>query len=274
MRRAALTAVMTAVTTATACGIPRPSQSSTTGAETGDVTDDAAPSEVPDLGAGDPLCEAEIAALAPQVTQPGGGCSVVMRLDHETLDPIAFRSFCAPYEDTWIDEADARALTECCGSDGTLLSPPDEQQLWVFHAMPSDDLGRVAVVSSDAARRLLEATIAWGEGTGEIVFPADDAWLDPSALGSGCGAVPMPELRSHDLAAGGAITDDRLEDIWSVVGSTALPLAMSTVGQPKRALVLGYPRTMGPFDASTAEVVVVLEGGIPRNPPPNHGACP
>jgi hypothetical protein len=257
-----------------ACGIPSPSMSSTTGAETGD---DAGTSDDGDHGDTQTShCEAEIAVLAPFVTHPEGGCSVVLRLHHETLALLGYQSTCAPYSDTRLDESQARALTHCCKSagaplDATTDQEPDDLDPWVLYAMPamSDDLGGVAVVSNHVAELSFEGTIARGsDGEGGIVHP--DTWYEPNALGSGCGTVPIPEgLRSYDLVEGGAIAEDRLGEVWSVVGSTALLFAMSVVGEPQRAAVLRYPRRVDAFDPSTAEYVVVIEGGIPRDAIPD-----
>lgn len=285
MRRSLVIAIsplvgVTALALASACGIPSPSKSTTTGAETGD---DAAPvatiadgdDDHEDDDADSARCDAQIAALAPFVTHPAGGCSVVLRLHHETLELLGYQSTCAPYGDTRLDESQARDLTQCCASAGTPLDPPDpandddDDQPWVFHATPDtpEELGAVAVVSTHIAALVFEATIA-RDGVGGIVHP--DPWYEPSALGAGCGMVPMPEaLRSHDLVEGGAIAEDRLSAVWGVVGSTAVPFAMAVVGEPRRAAVLRYPRRVDAFDPSTAEYVVVIEGGLPREPTPD-----
>lgn len=260
----------------TACGIPSPSNS--TGTTTGDT---AAEEEVSsdDNGLGnddgiDPMqCEAETAALAPFVTQPDGGCSVVVRVDHETLALLGYQPACSALRDELLDESQARALTECCASAGTSLDSPADQGLWVFHAPPgdADEPGHVAIVSSNVGARLFEATITRGDGNGEIEFPG--AWVEPEGLGDGCGMVPMPELASWDLVDGGPVADDRLREVWNVVGSTALPFAMGAVGEPRHAAVLRYARrleTDGTFEPSTAEYLVVIEGGIDDDDDPAY----
>jgi hypothetical protein len=248
---------------ATACGIPSPSNS--TGTTTGET---AAEEAGLDVGSGegggiDPMqCEAEIAALAPFVTRTDGGCSVVVRVHHETRALLGYQSTCSALRDELLDESQARALTDCCAGAGTALDSLADQGLWVFHAAPGDagEPGHVAIVSSNVGARIFEATIARADGSGEIVVP--EAWVEPDGLGETCGAVPMPELASWDLVEGGRVADDRLSAVWRVVGSTALPFAMGVVGEPRRAAVLRYPRRVDSFEPSTAEYLVVIEGGV------------
>jgi subtilisin family serine protease len=247
---------------ATACGVPSPSNTTTTTGET------AAEEAGLDVGSGDgggtdPMqCEAEVAALAPFVTRPDGGCSVVVRVHHETLALLGYQPTCSALRDEPLEESEARELTDCCASTGTALDSPADQGLWVFHAASGDagEPGHVAIVSSNVGARIFEATIARGDGNGEIVFP--EAWVEPDGLGESCGAVPMPELVSWDLVEGSRVADDRLREVWRVVGTTALPFAMGVVGEPRRAAVLRYARRVDSFEPSTAEYLVVIEGGI------------
>ena len=250
----------------TACGAPSPSNTTTTTGETD--ADDASLDESTSGDDGDGLepmqCEADAAALAPFVTRPDGGCSVLVRVDHETLELLGYQPTCSALRDALLDEAQARELTDCCTSAGTALDSPEDQGLWVFHAPPDDAEapGHVAIVSSNVGARLFEASIVRGEGQGEIAFP--ETWIEPEGLGS-CGLVPMPELASWDLVEGGPVAEERLREVWDVVGSTALPFAMGVVGQPRQAAVLRYPRRLdagAAFDPSTAEYVVIIEGGI------------
>ena len=204
-------------------------------------------------------CDASMGALAPDVTEEDGGCSVIVRLDHDTLDLVGYHAFCSPYVDTFLDEAGARAMTDCCTAGGMRLNPKDDENLWVFY-VPPGDFGDTAVVTNHIVQRLFEATIIW-DGAGDIQFPDD--WDDPSALGSDCGAVEMPTMVSYDLVEGGTAVDgDTIEAVWDVVGTTALPHAMQTLGDLTRVAILRYPRSVGVFDPTTAEYIVVLEGGI------------
>jgi len=250
-----------------ACGVPSPANRATTTAGTGETGDadggvdgNGNADESDDEGGEPNACAAEIAALVPFVTRDDGGCSVVLRIHHETNVPLGYQATCSARPDAALDEAQARALTDCCTSEGEGLEPPEAWAPWVFHAPPGEggEVGAVAVVSSSVGARVLEASIARGEGTGELVFP--ETWIEPSALGSSCGLPPTPALYGHDLVEGGALSQERLDMLWATAGRTGLPLAMSATGQALRVVVLRYPRTLDEFDASTAEYLVVIEG--------------
>lgn len=86
------------------------------------------------------------------MTQEEGGCSVIVRLDHDTLDLLGYHADCAPYVDTFLDEDGARALTDCCSEGGMRLNSEDEEYLWVFH-VPPGDFGDVAVVTDHIVQR-------------------------------------------------------------------------------------------------------------------------
>ena len=188
------------------------------------------------------------------MTQDEGGCSVVVRLDHDTLDLLGYHAHCAPYVDTFLDEDGARALTDCCSEGGTRLNGNDDEYLWVFYVSPGD-FGDVAVVTNHIVRRVFEATIIWS-GTGDIQFPGE--WEEPAALGADCGMAEMPATATYDLVESGEIDAKTVAAVWDVVGSTALPFAMQTL---QRMAILRYPRSVGVFNPATAEYVVILEGG-------------
>lgn len=255
-----------------ACGLPSPSNSTTTTGDTdgyGDADGEAEGVAEDDDDAEPVPCEVEIASLVPFVTRPDGGCSVVLRLHHETLEPLGHQATCAARRDDRLDEMQARALTDCCTSAGELLDRPSDAAPWVFLASPGEagEPGHVAVVSELVGARVLEASIARDDdGMGDLAFP--ETWLGPDGLGSACGPPPLPELRGHDLVEGGPLAEERLDTAWAVVSATALPFAMTVMGQLERVVVIRYPRRIDPFDASTAEYLVVLEGGAISDPAP------
>jgi hypothetical protein len=251
-----------------ACGAPRPSQSTTTTGETGEADGDG---DV-DVEAGEDTaslpCELEVAALVPFVSRTDGGCSVVVRLHHETRAQLGHQVTCARWSDDDLDEADARGRTDCCGSAGAALPRTDDAAPWVFHAPPDEAgaAGHVAVVSALVGERVLEASIARGDGMGELLVP--EAWLGPGGIGSGCGLSPGPTPVGYDLVEGGPLATAHLEAAWAVVSTSALPAAMSVMSELRRVVVLRYPRRVDPFDASTAEYLVVLEGEAADGPAP------
>jgi hypothetical protein len=247
-----------------ACGAPSLSNNTTTigdtdaeeaGVDAGSEEDDGIATD--DDGV---QCESEIAALIPLVAESEGGCSVLVRVHHETLMILGYQSTCTEPRDEALDEAQARALTECCASAGTAVETPEGMGPWVFHAEPAEgELGHAAIVSSHIGALVFEATIGRGEAPGDITFP--EAWVEAQGLGESCGSTPELELSSYDLVEGGVVDDARLREVWSVVGSTALPIAMSVAGELQRVVVVRYPRTVSDFDASTAEYMVVIESG-------------
>jgi hypothetical protein len=202
-------------------------------------------------------CDEAVEALVPEVTHTEGGCSVVVRLDYATLEPLGYRAHCGPLVDTALEEQSARDLTECCSESGGRLNALDEEQLWVFHVSPSD-FGAVAVVSNTLAQRLFEATIIWS-GAGEITFPRD--WADPADLAAGCRATDMPAVSTYDLVETGELSPETIDAVWDVIGASALPAAMQTAGSLQRVTILRYPRTVGAFDPRNAEYIVFLEAG-------------
>ena len=262
-----------------ACGVPSPSNTTTTTGETDAAEGQDEIGIEADEGSGDgnglteeggegedegqPLdCDAEVDALVSTVTRSDGGCSVLVRVHHETRTILGYQPTCAAVPDEPLDEAQARALTECCGSTGTALAEPEDGGPWVFWAAPGDgEPGEVSVVSSHVGARIFEASVGQGSATGELSFP--EVWAGPQGLGEGCSAVTTPDPVSYDLVEGGSpLPAERAREVWGVVGSTALPLAMSTVGELRRIVVIRYPRTIDELDPSTAEFMVVIEAGV------------
>ena len=261
----------------TACGVPSPANS--TGTTTGETAaeeaglDEASGDgngvESDEAGVSPMQCEAEIAALAPFVSRPDGGCSVIVRVSHETLETLGYQTTCSATPDAPLDEAEARELSACCRMQGTALQSPEDEDLWVLYVAPEGKPpGRVALVSSNVSARIFEASMGHGHAPGDIAFPNE--WIEPEGLGFACGEVPMPPLASWDLTSDGAppLPEERLREVWDVVGSTAIPFAMATVGEPRHAAVLRYPRHFeaGTFDPSTTEYLVVMEGGVGDDP--------
>ncbi|HVI01694.1 MAG TPA: hypothetical protein VM869_23420, partial [Enhygromyxa sp.] len=93
----------------------------------------------------------------------------------------------------------------------------------------------VTAVSNHLVVRTFEGTIVW-DGAGEISYPSE--WTTPLDWGFDCEAA-VPEAQSYDLIVepGAAIDAIELE------------------------AVLAYPRSVGAFDPSSAEYVVLLEAG-------------
>ena len=139
--------------------------------------------------------------------------------------------------------------------DGKLLSGPSPEDEWVFLQEPSD-FGGVAAVSVRSGRTVFAGSIVW-MGTGDILLPT--TW-DASDLGGGCGPPPHAfTARGFNLAGGE--TELRFAAAADVVVATALPAAFLQWGSLLDVVVLLYPRTLGVFDPTKAEYVVLLNAG-------------
>jgi hypothetical protein len=194
--------------------------------------------------------------IAPELAQAGGGCSILVRFNYQTLDPISWTSICGPYVDEMLTEEDARKLSECC-SDGMRLGAPEDDRIFVFHT-PAETEGGISVISNHLGQRSFEATILSG-GAGDIVFPDD--WTPAENLGDNCGA-DNPPGEGYDLAMEGAELDQtELDLVLQAFADTALTQAIEKNSMIQRTLTLAYPRTVGPFDPTTAEYVMIIEAG-------------
>jgi hypothetical protein len=204
-------------------------------------------------------CADEIAALAPSVTDDTGGCSVVVRLDYENLDVLGWNAQCGATGGTALDEAGARALTDCCTDTGNRLNPEGDEQFFVFSVDPADE-GDVAVVSNHLQALVFEGTMIY-DGDGEIGFPS--TFEDETALASGCSAVDIPKTITYDVLNGGQpLPKDEVADVLAAIRDTALPGAMNSNGEVMRAIVLHYQPSL-PSMPNNDEYVVIVEGGQP-----------
>ena len=80
-----------------------------------------------------------------------------------------------------------------------------------------------------------------GFGAGDIV------WAGPAPLPPHDHLEPRGEMKDASAAA--------LAAVWS----TALPTGLTKVHTIDAAFALGYPRTIGAFDPTSAESIVVVE---------------
>ena len=224
----------------------------TDGAETGGVSGD---------------CSAIVSDIVKQ-TQIIGTCTAVVRLDYASLRILGHKFICGKYAQTTTetsacDTANADVtfpsgvgLSPICGGTPTYASPPTDE--WLF-SKPSSDFGGIAAVSARSGLTVFAGTTYWA-GTGEILFPS--AW-DTSDLGSGCSRPDWLDatirVRSLDLSEGQATA--QMTQAAAVVIATAIPPAFEYWGYVFDAVVLLYPRTIGAFDPSKAEYIVLLNGG-------------
>ncbi len=214
--------------------------------------------EVPGDGDGDAQaeeCKANADMIAPEIAQPDGGCTIIVRFDYQSLEPKAWSSDCADFSDTTLDIDEARKLSDCC-SDGEPLNP-DDTEMFILYKTPAPE-GGVAVVSNHLAKRSFEATML-SMGEGEITEP--QKWVEPDNLGSGCGAT-VPTGTGYDLTMEGAELDAMaLDSVLSAFADTALTQAIEQNAKIRKTLTLAYPLGIDPVDPEKAEYVLIVETG-------------
>ncbi|MBI2898246.1 MAG: hypothetical protein HYY06_32145 [Deltaproteobacteria bacterium] len=206
------------------------------------------------------VCSGLRDALAARMFPDQGACTAVVRLDHDSLGILGYQLVCGPYGGMTEDEARAIAQADTgYGAGGQMLNPADPEDAWVFYEPPGD-FGGAAAVSADTGLSVFGGSIIW-MGTGEITYP--EAWADADELGEGC-ADPDEDLgpiRGYDLVGGGDLAQEDAQAASEVVRATVVPGAMWQTGYVFATVVLRYPRSVGAFDPSTAEWIVLVNGG-------------
>lgn len=203
-------------------------------------------------------CRDEVAAIAkePPVL---GACSAVVRLDFLSRRILGWQLLCGGYARITEEEARARAQADTgYGDSGQALSAPDPDDAFVFYEPPGD-FGGVGVVSARTGLSTFGGSIIW-LGTGEITYP--DEWRPVEELGAGCQPLPREiPIKAYSLAEGGPLEDAEVEPALDLVWDTALPEGLATWGYLFNVVVLLYPRSVGAFDPTTAEWIVILGAG-------------
>lgn len=211
-------------------------------------------------GSGGAACQALSEAIAGE-TSGVKTCSTVVRLDYESLDILGFQIICGSYAQVNETKARQTAQTDTgYGSAGSMLSPPNPEDAYVFYEAPGD-FGGAAVVNARNGLSVFGGSIVWS-GTGEITYPS--TWRPAEELGPDCtptvNALP-PTARGYDLDAGAPLDSADVEDPLSAAWVTALPDGLWQVGYVFDAVVVMYPRTVGMFDPASAEWIVMLNSG-------------
>lgn len=220
------------------------------------ITDTA--SDVASEGAPDVSSQCSTAAEAIARLAVGPLCTSVLRLDYQTLKPIGWNVQCgsgpAP------TEAEARKMLApytppYVTSESFTVQPTAPPFPFVFYASPGD-FGAIGLVSRRTGVVAFAGGIVWA-GRGEIAYPS--SWRPASELAGGCAPPTLPPtdrfLPSGELKDA---TKAALDAAWS----TALPLGLSKVNGFGGAFVLGYPRSVGGLDPSSAEWIVVIESAL------------
>lgn len=223
-----------------------------------DAAIDAQPPDAyvgPDASA---ACVASIEALAAALSQ--GSCSVVVRLDYTTRAVLGYHVTCGPNA-TPVSEAQARAMGESDTGYGdpatdVMLNVGNDESAFVFFR-PAGDSGGIAAVNARSGLTLFGGSVIWS-GTGEITYP--QSWRPASELAEGCPpGDPGLQRHGYDLEVDGrALAASEVDAAVDVVRQTAVPAAFARNEAVFDMMVLLYPRTLGPLDATTAEWIVLV----------------
>lgn len=211
-----------------------------------------------------PACATLTAQLAMEIGPDArmGSCTAVVRLDYDSLSVVGHTFVCGPYGGG--DEAAARARADAdatfpsaagAGQGRLLLDGSRGGGEWIFYQSPSD-FGGAAAVSARNGLTVFAGSIVWA-GAGKLLVPSQ--W-STSEIGRDC-PLRMVSMRGFDLRSGTEFQNGEWSAPAQVVLSSAIPYAMESVGGVFDAVVLLYPRTVGVFEPSRAEYVVLLNGG-------------
>ncbi len=185
--------------------------------------------------------------------------TVTVRLDHNTFNPIGYAVIGgAPGT---ISEEDARtaANEDTTFGDGAMLNPADPNDAYVFFSAPGD-FGGASAVDALTGKTVFGGSIVW-MGAGEISYPTD--WRGGDELAPGCPSdTGITGSNHYDLVDGTTLSAEDAAAAINALKNTALPAAMARVEgmYTGRVVVIRYPRTVGAFDPSTAEWIILLKG--------------
>ncbi|MBZ0121321.1 MAG: hypothetical protein K8H88_30270 [Sandaracinaceae bacterium] len=204
-------------------------------------------------------CDNQIDDLATLLNIGGRACTVVVRLDYTTRDILGYHVVCGSYAS--VDEPAARSAAQSAtgfGGAGAMLNEPSPSDDYVFYESPGD-FGGAAAVSARTGQAVFGGGIVW-LGHGDITHPT--TWRPAAELGSGCDpSGGITTRRGWDLRGGTALSAADVDAAVSVVLGTAVPAALWRGGYVFDSVVLLYPRGVGAFDPSTAEWIVLVNGG-------------
>ena len=199
--------------------------------------------------AGAPDCSALAAAIGQELQATNRStCTGIVRLEYQSLRPLAHAFVCAQYASTNESSARATANVDTTYGNGTLVSGANPTDEWVFYTAPGD-FGGVSAVSARSGRTVFGGAVVWS-GTGEVNYPK--LWL-AGDIGIACGSSSISSVRGFDMRGGAALPGSEMDMALAVVFDSAFALAMRSWGILSDAMVLLYPRTVGDFDPANAE---------------------
>lgn len=224
---------------------------------TGDVADDAR-RDAPAVDSG--ACADVVQALSAEY---GGvkSCTTTVRLSYTSLELLGFSVACGPYAGS--TEASAATASQAAtgfGAGARQIAGAQPTDEWLFVQDPGD-FGGVGAVAVRTGLAVFGGSVVWN-GAGDLTYPA--SWRPASELGVGCGvatAVHLPPLRAFALEGETLPAPPAAEQALATVWATAVPDALGPVSYVFDAVALAYPRTVGAFDPSTAEWIVMVNSG-------------
>lgn len=184
-------------------------------------------------------------------------CSAVIRVDHQTLALNSYNILCDNYALVTEQAARDAAQRDTGFGRGTALNDPDPEDAWIFYTSPGD-FGGVGVVSPATGLTLFGASIVW-DGRGDIIYPR--GWRAAQDLGQNCNEGQAPTATGYDLVTGEDLDERTVDRVLGVVLDTAFDEAFWLGGYLFNAVVIRYPRSVGAFDPTSAEFIVLLNGG-------------
>lgn len=188
-----------------------------------------------------------------------GACTATVRLDYASYAIKGWQLACGPYGQ--FDDPAARKIAQAdtgfgaAGNNIAGMYPKDE---YVFYQAPAD-FGGVGVVRRANGLSVFGGSIVWN-GAGDITYPK--TWRPLADLGIGCNSkTSVIGGRGFDLSSGMALSQADVDKALAAVWTTVLADGMWKNSYLFEAMVLMYPRSVGSFDPTTAEWIVLLDSG-------------
>ncbi|GEM_PF-4125802 len=199
-----------------------------------------------------PACSQAVDAVSELFEDDGlQSCAIVIRNSYQSGEFLGWSRECR-------DNGPAPSLGEALALStwgGTDISQSEHD--YVLYAEPGD-FGGLAVVGEHSGL-VFDAGIVWA-GTGDINVPNSVA--EPATLGPDCFS-PTPgfalDVWSYDVTNSedpftlSEASELTLDALWSSAVFYGLQ------GTPATVSLLVYPRTMGAFDPSTAEIITIID---------------
>jgi hypothetical protein len=204
-------------------------------------------------------CDQIASTLSTNYMRPGT-CKGVLRLDYQTMRLIGFQLYCGAAVADGFDQAEARKVAATIEGFPPPLDPATlgvsvaSSSLWVLYQKTGELDG---VVAFESVKDVFAATIGKAGVSGGIVAPTEWADLD---IGNGCAPLDTPNQNwtGFDLVTGRSAN---FAQVARYVDESVFPTIMrGWHGDGRAAAILLYPRTLDPFDPSTAEYIVFLTG--------------